>query len=160
MRYPETLTPKFESQRRGRIAPDPIAEARQQLHAAARLPYASARSREWGRSFGECVRAARQALRRHIARSSEEDSPVSPVERAEPRLHSAMERQRSEHHALALQLDALCDAAASDADVGLWRMVDLGERAMLLERALERHHERLVRLVYEMSNRELGGEGG
>ncbi len=85
---------------------------------------------------------------------------MSPVERDEPRLCMAMARQRNEHHALAVQLDALCESVASDAEISLWRMVDLGERAMLLERALERHHGRLVDLEFEAANRVLGGEAG
>jgi hypothetical protein len=160
MQYPDTLMPRPDGQRGARIAFDPIAEAWQLIHEAARLPYTTARSRQWGREFRERARAARQGLRRHIAGSMQEDSVLTSVEREQPRLRTAVTRQLGEHRLLALQLDALCDGVAADLDIDIWRMVDLGERAMLLGRALERHHDQLVRLMYEASNRELGGEGG
>ena len=160
MQYSDRVMHRPNSQRGARVAFDPIADAWQLLHEAARLPYMTARSRQWGQEFGERVRAARQAVRRHIAGSMEEESLLTSVEREQPRLRSAVTRQLGEHWPLVLQLDALCDGVSAGLEIDIWRMVDLGERAMLLGRALERHHDQLVRLTYEVSNRELGGEGG
>jgi len=88
------------------------------------------------------------------------DSPMSEIERDEPRLKPAIDRQRAEHRVLSRQADELFAEASIANDVDIWRMIDLGERAILLEMALARHHNRLVRLVYETTHRELGGEAG
>jgi len=145
---------------RRQAAQDPIAEARQLLHAAARVPFAAARPLQWSTSFAQHVGAARDALHRHISKSVRPDSPMSEIERDEPRLKPAIDRQRAEHRVLSRQADELFAEASIANDVDIWRMIDLGERAILLEMALARHHNRLVRLVYETTHRELGGEAG
>jgi hypothetical protein len=43
---------------------------------------------------------------------------------------------------------------------GIWTMVELGEQAMLLSQALEKHQSRLLDIVYEANQRDLGGEAG
>ncbi len=108
----------------------------------------------------EHVSAARDAMHRHITRSARADSPLSQIERDLPHLKTAIERQRSEHRDLGRQVDALLDDASREERADIWRMIDLGERAILLEMALARHHNRLVRLVYETTHREFGGEAG
>ncbi|MBA4181264.1 MAG: hypothetical protein C0506_11800 [Anaerolinea sp.] len=92
--------------------------------------------------------------------SNRADSVLSAIEREEPRLRAVVEKQRGEHAELVRQAKSLSEEAASTPDVDIWRMIDLGEKAILLEMALARHHNRLVRLVYESTNRELGGEAG
>ena len=82
------------------------------------------------------------------------------IERDEPRLKDAIERQRQEHADLARQIEDLYAEVSVANDIDIWRMIDLGEKAILLEMALARHHNRLVRLVYETTNRELVGEAG
>ncbi len=162
MQFSGTFSPSgaaFAGVRR-QAAQDPIAEARQLLHAAARVPFAAARPLQWRTSFAQHVGAAREALHRHISRSARGDSPMSEIERDEPRLKPVIERQRAEHGTLSRQADELVAEASLVSDVDIWRMIDLGERAILLEMALARHHNRLVRLVYENTNRELGGEAG
>ena len=110
------------------IGRDPLIEAGDFLHEAVRLPYSVSSSLEWRRRFQQRVAAAREALWRHVARSSADDAD-----------------RRRLHRLLVTRADALCDAASSDAPVGIWQMVDLGERAARLERALRRHQERLRR---------------
>lgn len=139
---------------------DPISEARELLRAASRLPFAASYPLQWSQRFGQHVGAARNALRRHIARAMRPDSPMSQIERDEPRLRSAIGRQREEHFLLAQQTDTLFEESRLQSDVDIWRMIDLGEKAILLEMALARHHNRLVRLVYETTHQELGGEAG
>lgn len=145
---------------RAAAANDPIQDARDLLRQAARLPFAAGHPRQWSTRFVRHVAAARTALRQHIARTMSPDSPMSLLEIEEPRLHSALERQREEHLALARQADELYAEANTNPDADIWRMIDLGERAIMLEMALARHHNRLLRLVYEATNRELGGEAG
>ncbi len=101
MQFSGTFSPSgaaFAGVRR-QAAQDPIAEARQLLHAAARVPFAAARPLQWRTSFAQHVGAAREALHRHISRSARGDSPMSEIERDEPRLKPVIERQRAEHGA-------------------------------------------------------------
>lgn len=141
-------------------ANDPIQDARDLLRQAARLPFAAGHPRQWSTRFVRHIGGARTALRQHIARTLRPDSPMSMLEAEEPRLHAALERQREEHLTLARQADELYAEASVNPDVDIWRMIDLGERAIMLEMALARHHNRLLRLVYETTNRDLGGEAG
>ena len=141
-------------------ANDPIQDARDLLRQAARLPFAAGHPRQWSTRFVRHIAGARTALRQHISRTMRPDSPMSMLEIEEPRLHAALERQREEHFALARQADELYAEANTNPDADIWRMIDLGERAIMLEMALARHHNRLLRLVYETTNRDLGGEAG
>ena len=152
-----TTTPATEG-RFGAAISDPIARAQELLHTAARLPYTASRSRQWSRRFWEKVSAAREALQDHIRRSGQPDSAMSRVERELPQLRAAIERQRIEHQLLERKADALCEEAAAVQAADIWRMVELGEQATLLEMALSRHHNRLVRLVFESARREFTGE--
>lgn len=153
-------TPGATAPRTSSPADDPIQDARDILRQAARLPFAAGHPRQWSTRFIRHVGDARSALRHHIARTLRPDSPIRQLEAEEPRLHSALERQREEHLTLARQADELYAEASANPDVDIWRMIDLGERAIMLEMALARHHNRLLRLVYETTNREFGGEAG
>jgi hypothetical protein len=157
MQYPGTMASRFDGNGASSIALDPIAEARELLHSAARLPYSVARSRQWSRRFRQRVKAAREALTRHITRSAEEELAASPVEHEPSRRPTAVEWRRNEHELLAMEIDALCAEAAIEVEVDIWRMIDLGERAILLERALKRHHDRLAGVMHELTSREFVG---
>ncbi len=143
------------------VAPgDPIADARELLRKAARLPFAASHPFAWSSRFAQLVGDARHCVGQHIMRATRPDSPMSEIEREEPRLHSAIERQRQEHTELARKIEDLYAEVSVASNVDIWRMIDLGEKAILLEMALARHHNRLVGLVYETTHRELGGEAG
>lgn len=164
--YPNTPKPTRRPARCGtprhfaRGTREPLAAARGSLHAAARLPFASSQGAVWRSRFAHHVETARNAVREHVISSNRADSVLSAIEREEPRLRTVVEKQRCEHAELVRQTKSLSEEAASRPDVDIWRMIDLGEKAMLLEMALARHQDRLVQLVYEATNRELGGEAG
>lgn len=155
--YSGTFTPTLE--RGASRARDPIAEARETLRLAARVPFAASQPMAWHSRFRELVLQAEAALARHIVRSQVPGSPWSEVERPEPRLQPVLDRQCQEHEALVAQAADLVAGVGEPSEVDIWRMIDLGEKAILLEMALARHHNRLVRMVYESTNVELGGTG-
>lgn len=155
--YSGTFTPTLE--RGGPRTPDAIVEARELLRQAARVPFAASQPAAWHARFHELAVDAQAALTRHIARSQVPGSPWSEVERPEPRLQPVLDRQREEHEALVKQAADLVADVGEPAEVDIWRMIDLGEKAILLEMALARHHNRLMRMVYEATNLELGGTG-
>ena len=140
MQHSGTMTPSAERRQATPVALDPISEARALLHGAARLPYSVALSSQWRRRFRQRVGAAREALRRHVARSSTERHP-------------------HEHQQLVLEADALCAEASTETDVDIWRMIDLGERAILLEQALLSHSNRLVGPTRETARAGAGARG-
>lgn len=158
--YSGTYSPAAEKSAPAFSFRDPIADAREMLRLAARVPFAASQPMSWHNRFRQHAAGARAAIRQHITRAGMPDSPINEIERSEPRLHAAIERQRDEHELLAAQADELVQEVSSAAAVDIWRMIELGEKAILLEMALARHHNRLVRLVYETTNRELGGEAG
>ena len=160
MQHPCTLSTAMTANRKSATLKDPMSDARTMLHRAARLPFAANRPLAWRSKFAQLVGDARACVRQHAARAARPDSPIAQIERDEPRLHGAVERQRQEHADLARQMEALYAEARVVGGVDIWRMIDLGERAILLEMALTRHHNRLLRLVHETTNRELGGESG
>ena len=43
--------------------------------------------------------------------------------------------------------------------VDIWKMIELGERAILLEMALARHYNRLAQLIYESTAVDVGVAG-
>jgi hypothetical protein len=154
--YSGTFTPTLERETQG--ARDAIADARELLRQAARVPFAASKPMAWHSRFSEFVLVARRDIARHIVTSQIPGSPMSEVERTEPRLQPVIDRQREEHEALVREADELVAGVGEPAEVDIWRMIELGEKAILLEMALARHHNRLVRLVYESTNLELGGE--
>ncbi len=137
---------------------DPIADARTLLRKAAHLPFAASHPFAWSSRFSQLVADARTSVRQHISRATRADSPMSQIERDEPRLAAAIERQRQEHDYLARQIEDLYAEVSVAGAVDIWRMIELGERAILLEMALARHHNRLAQIVYETTQRELAGE--
>jgi hypothetical protein len=139
---------------------DPLAEARDLLRSAARLPFVASHPETWLAKFSHQAEMARSAVRQHILKSARPDSPMNELARDEPRLQAVIDKQRAEHAQLVRQAELLCAEAQESPNVDIWRMIDLGEKAILLEMALARHHNRLVRLVYESANLELGGEAG
>ena len=139
---------------------DPLAAARDSLRTASRLPFAASQPSAWLSRFTHQVDAARNAIRDYVVSENRQDSAICQIERDQPRLHPAVEQQRTEHAELVRHAKRLWDEAHGTPRVDIWRMIDLGEKAMLLEMALARHQDRLVRLVYESTNRELGGEAG
>jgi hypothetical protein len=155
--YSGTFTPTLE--RGASRARDPIAEARELLRQAARVPFAASQPMAWHSRFRALVLRAQAALARHVVSSQVPGSPLSEVERPEPRLQPVIDRQREEHEALVRQAADLIAGVGEPSEVDIWRMIDLGEKAILLEMALARHHNRLVRMVYESTNLDLGGAG-
>jgi hypothetical protein len=160
MQYSGTFSAGMTAERNGVAPTDPIGDARELLRRAARLPFAANYPLAWSSKFAQLIGDARSSVRQHIARATRPDSPMAQIEREEPRLHAAIERQRAEHTELARQMEDLHAEVSIVGDVDIWRMIELGEQAILLEMALARHHNRLMRLVYETTNRELGGEAG
>ena len=138
---------------------DPIAEAREKLRQAARLPFHATRPNAWQESFQAHILDARSDLRRHIWLSNVEGSPLSRVEEEESRLRNQVETQRREHDQFAEAIDELVAAAAEPGPADIWRMIELGERAILLEMAIARHHNRLMQLLFERTHQDVGIAG-
>lgn len=138
---------------------DPIVDARELLRQAIRLPYEAARNREWLERFGECVTGARRALNRHVAKAAEPTSPINQLASEVPHLRQLASQQADEHPQLIAQARALSLEAAEAGAADIWRMIDLNEKATLLEIALARHHNRTVAMIYEATHRELGEAG-
>lgn len=138
---------------------DPLGEAREKLRHAARLPFHASQPSSWQSQFRELTQDARADIRRHIWLAGLEESPLSDVEQAEPRLNYQVSIQRSEHDLFSENIDQLVADAGSRSPVDIWKMIELGERAILLEMALARHHNRLSELIYESTLRDVGGGG-
>jgi hypothetical protein len=100
------------------------------------------------------VSSAQAAFERHMA------AKVSTAEAlaCEPRMGQAVRELLSDHERLAERLRALAVTVIGAEVVDLWLMIDLGERAVLLEMEFARHYNRLVRLVQEAALVEIGGE--
>lgn len=142
---------------RGAIAPDPLAEARRLLRQAARVPYSAARPHVWARAFRRNAVAAGAALARHVRRTQASDAPLPQLDREEPRLHVRIARTVAAHEALMGETRALVREAEALQRPGVWEMVTLNEKAMLLAEQLERHKSREMEIVYEGHNQDLGG---
>ncbi len=138
---------------------DPLAEAREKLRQAARLPFHAHQPHSWRVSFRQLAGEARAEIRRHIWTAELPDSPLHLAENQEPRLLSKVETQRNEHESFAHDADLLVDAASTPEEPDIWKMIELGEKAILLEMALARHHNRLMQLVYETTLCDLGEAG-
>ncbi|MEO9254733.1 MAG: hypothetical protein ABI305_04290 [Tepidiformaceae bacterium] len=160
MQYSGTFTAGLNTGQPVLAQSDPIADAREFLRKASHLPFAASHPFAWSARFAQLIADARGSVKQHIIRAARTDSPMMQIERDEPRLKDAIERQRQEHADLARQIEDLYAEVSVANDIDIWRMIDLGEKAILLEMALARHHNRLVRLVYETTNRELVGEAG
>lgn len=138
---------------------DPLADAREKLRQAARLPFHAAQPGSWRDSFRQLTQDARAGIRRHIWLAGLPDSPLNRVEAAEPRFNLQVEAQRSEHEKFSADVDDLVVDANEAAPADIWKMIELGERAILLEMALARHHNRLSELIFETTHRDIGGAG-
>lgn len=138
---------------------DPLGEAREKLRHAARLPFRAAQPSSWQSQFRELTQDARSDIRRHIWLASLEGSPLNDVEQAEPRLNYQVSIQRSEHDLFSENIDKLVADSGTTSPIDIWKMIELGERAILLEMALARHHNRLSELFYESTHRDVGGGG-
>jgi hypothetical protein len=139
---------------------DPIAEARDLLRRAARLPYQAAHANAWSRRFRRLATDARRAVAAHVLRYERSDSPTAVAAEVAPRLLPAVRRESEEHVELLRRSYDLVVEAEGAQSPGIWTMVELGEQAMLLAGALERHHNRLLTLVHEANQRDIGGEAG
>lgn len=139
---------------------DPITDACVLLRTACHLPFQQAVPQRWLSCFQETVIAARRAVATHILRSERDDSMLNLLQRSEPRLRAEAERQLAEHAEIMHQIHGLADEASSIESPDLWCVIDFSEKAMRVEMALARHHNRYAQLVYEAENRELGGEEG
>jgi hypothetical protein len=128
---------------------DPIAEAREMLRLAARFPFAATRPGAWQSGFRKHTANAHKALREHIIRADLPDSPISQIEREAPQLRPIVLQQRDEHEPLLRQADELLELVTRSGTADIWQMIDLGEKAILIEMALARHHNRLMRLASE-----------
>jgi hypothetical protein len=138
---------------------DPLAEAREKLRQAARLPFHASRPNSWQESFRSLTMDARADIRRHIWLAGLPDSPLSKVEEQEPRLGHKVEVQKGEHDLFSQNIDELVAAANEPSPADIWKMIELGERAILLEMALARHHNRLSQLIYETTHQDVGVAG-
>ena len=138
---------------------DPLADAREKLRQAARLPFHAAKPHSWQESFRELTADARADIRRHIWLAGLPDSPLNRVEEAEPRLTNQVELQRSEHDLFSDNVDELVAATHDSTSPDIWKMIELGECAILLEMALARHHNRLAQLIYESTMVDVGVAG-
>ncbi len=138
---------------------DPIADAREKLRMAARLPFQASHPNSWQESFHALTVDARAALRRHIWLASLKDSPLNAAEAEEPRLRPHVEQQRRDHDLFADNIDELVCAASEPGPADIWKMIELGERAILLEMALARHHNRLMQLLFETTHQDVGVAG-
>ena len=132
---------------------DPIVEAREKLRQAARIPFAAARPAVWQARFQAHAASARQAVRDHIRLAALPDSPITRIEQQAPRLIGMVQRQRDEHEAVSRQADELVELAGDHGKIDIWQMIDLDEKAILLEMALARHHNRLMQLACELETR-------
>lgn len=141
-------------------ASEPLAEARALLHRAARLPYHAAQADAWARRFAALARDAGRAIGEHVRRAERGDTPLDAdfAGRA-PHLLPALRRQEGAHGALMRRNLELVQDAEAARSPGIWTMVDLGERAMLLSQDVGRHHDGLLELLYEADCRDLGGGG-
>ncbi|MBK7327981.1 MAG: hypothetical protein IPI85_02465 [Dehalococcoidia bacterium] len=138
---------------------DPLSDAREKLRLAARLPFHAARPNAWQESFHDLTTDARAAIRRHVWLAGLADSPLNAVEDVQPRLSFRVGIQRSEHDIFLSEIDDLLAAADDETPVDIWKMIELGERAILLEMALARHHNRLSWLLFEAMYVEIGTSG-
>ncbi len=138
---------------------DPLADARDLLRQAARLPFHANQPQAWQAAFRRAVTEARSAIRHHIWSAELPDSPLNRAEMLEPRLLPKVDQQREEHEQFARKADALVAEASAPGDVDIWKMIELSEQAILLEMALARHHNRLTQLVFETTHQDLGAAG-
>ena len=139
---------------------DPLADARDKLRQAARLPFHAREPRAWQSAYRQLVVDARVDIRHHIWSSELPDSGLNKAEFDDPRLLPRIENQRDEHLAFSASADELVAEASTSDDVDIWKMIEFSERAILLEMALARHHNRLTQIVYESTLRDIGGESG
>lgn len=138
---------------------DPLGDAREKLRHAARLPFHAHQPQSWQSAFRQLIAEARSDIRRHIWSAELPDSPLNIAETQEPRLHTMIDQQREEHRIFAERVDELVEEASRPGDVDIWKMIELGEKAILLEMALARHHNRLTQIVYETTFRDIGEAG-
>lgn len=138
---------------------DPLGDAREKLRHAARLPFHAHQPQSWQSAFRQLIAEARADIRRHIWSAELPDSPLNVAETQEPRLHNMIDQQREEHRIFAERVDELVEEASRPGDVDIWKMIELGEQAILLEMALARHHNRLTQIVYETTFRDIGEAG-
>jgi len=141
------------------VAPEPLAEARDLLHRAARLPYEASRCRGWGPRFLAYAEQARRAVVDHVLGAERSDSATERMRRTQPRLTSRIQRQAREHQSLLVRIHGLVVEAGLLSMPDVWAVVRLSEEALLIERDLGRHQDRLLDLVHEVTQVELGGEG-
>lgn len=144
----------------GRIdagAGDPIWDACWRLRSAALVPFYADVADIWASRFERHVLHAARSFQSHVEQTSTPDSPLSELHRERPDLRSAIARQVEEHGTLAARFRELLSELQSLSAPDLWSMVDLRECALTLERALLRHHRRLVGVVHEAGWRDLGG---
>ena len=126
-----------------------LSGARETLRAAARLPYSARHPEAWLGRFTQHARAAHRDIEEYMECATGPDSPLEQIIPRDPRLAGLLAQQRAEHVTLPRQSSHLCLAAAAPGEVDVWRMIDLGEKAILLEIALARHSNRLQQLQYE-----------
>ncbi|MFN8506684.1 MAG: hypothetical protein U0547_03865 [Dehalococcoidia bacterium] len=136
--------------------PDPLDEARELLRRAARLPYHAARADAWARRFRRLTGDATTAITRHVLHLQRRQAAGAETP---PRLLPALQRQAAEAEDLVRASFDLVHEAEAAHRPGIWNMVELGEQAMRLSIAVERHHNRLLDISYEAGQRDLGGGG-
>ena len=135
---------------------DPLIVAADLLHAAARLPFRMSDVFRWRTDFGTNVRQAAASLDTHCGECSDVDATLSAVQE-QPRLLSGVTKQLCEHSHLREACRALEATTTTVRDTE--GAIDLMDRSLRLEDEIRKHYGRLVDLVFESVNRELGGSG-
>lgn len=126
---------------------DAICEAARQLRQAAAVPFYADVADLWAAAFERQVRRALRAFEAHVRESERADSPVVQAHSSRKGSRGALARQVEEHAALAGRFRELRREIEVLSTPDVWSMIDLRECALRLERALKRHHRRLVAVV-------------
>lgn len=132
---------------------DPICEAARQLRQAASVPFYADVADLWAVAFERQIRRALHAFEAHVRQSERADSAVSRVHAARPGFRPSRVRQTEEHAALDTRFQHLRREIECLSTPDVWSMVDLRECALRLERAVRRHHRRLLAVVHGTADR-------
>jgi predicted RNase H-like HicB family nuclease len=150
---PPTRRPSLASQA------DSLAEARELLRRAARLPYHATRADAWARRFRRLTSDATAAIGQHVLRLQRSEVTGMAADGTPPHRLPALHRQAEEAENLIRAGFDLVHEAEAVHRPDIWNMVELGEQAMRLSIAVERHHNRLLDMAFEAGHRDIGGGG-
>lgn len=123
----------------------PLLAVRGRLRTAAKLPFLANRPEQWRKEFLREMQGAQAAFEQHV--TAAEGKAGEPA--CDAGMGTAVRELIGDHRMLGERLRRLALAAAAAEVVDLWLMIDLGERAVLLEMDFARHYHRLVKAVQE-----------